>query len=297
MAETTINNIAIVTEGRLFKTALVRDEPYDCVAEPNGFIEKLKKARLGADLFTFTQEIGDNGPKHDFHRGWERLAVLPITTYADWFEKQIGFKPRNKIRKAQKAGVNLRPMEFNDECIRGIMGIYNESPLVQGKPNWHYGKDFETMKKMLGTFPDRSEFVGAFYKDEMIGFIKLVRGRQFAGLMHILSKNAHRDKAPTNALIAKAVEICAGRKLPYLQYGIWSRRGLGDFKTANCFECLEVPRFFVPLNLKGRLMLKFGLHRKFREYVPHQWWDTAVVVRNKWNNYRYRLNATKAVVE
>jgi hypothetical protein len=288
MTEISIENIAVSIRGRLFRTAWVRDEPYDCVAEPNEFIKKLKRFRSSADLFTFTQEIGDEVPKHDLHLGWERLAVLPITTYNDWFDEQIGFKPRNKIRKAQKAGVKLRCLEFNDECIQGIMGIYNESPLVQGRHNWHYGKDFETMKKMLGTFPDRSEFVGAFYGDEMIGFIKLVRGKRFGGLMHILSKNSHRDKAPTNALVAKAVEICAERKLSYLQYGIWSRRGLGDFKTSNCFKCLSVPRYFVPLNIKGGLMLKLGLHRKYREYIPNQWWDTAVIFRNKWNKYWYR---------
>ena len=284
----TVDQTEISINGRFFKTAKPKNEPYLCLPEPADFIANLQQTGIRADLFTFMQEIGESNPKYDYQSEPERFAVLPISTYENWYEDKIGFRPRNKIRKAQKLGVKLRVMEFDDDCVRGIMGIYNESPLIQQKPNWHYGKDFDTMKKMLGTFDGKSEFIGAFYGDEMIGFIKLVRGKQFAGLMHIISKQAHRDKAPTNALIAKAVETCAQLKLAYLQYGVWSRRGLGDFKASNCFECLEVPRYFVPLNTKGRLMLKLSLHRQFREYLPAGWWDAAVALRDKWNIYRHR---------
>ena len=37
--------------------------------------------------------------------------------------------------------------------------------------------------------------------------------------MHILSMVSHRDKAPTNALIAQAVRSCADRSIPHLVYG------------------------------------------------------------------------------
>jgi hypothetical protein len=36
--------------------------------------------------------------------------------------------------------------------------------------------------------------------------------------MHILSMIRHREKAPTNALIAQAVRSCAERGIPYLWY-------------------------------------------------------------------------------
>lgn len=289
------DNLVISIKGRFFRTASVRDEPYECVNEPHGLVARLKTEGVRADLFTFTQEMTEALPKYRFHREDDQIAVLPITTYEHWFDEEIGFRPRNKLRKAFKAGVELRPLVLDDNSIRGIMGIYNESPLVQGRPSWHYGKDFETMKQMLGTFPDRSEFVGAFYREEMIGFIKLVRGGNVAGLMHILSKVAHRDKAPTNALVSKAVEICAAHRLTYLHYGIWSRRGLGDFKISHAFTCLNVPRYFVPLNFKGKLLLKLGLHRSLRNYLPGRWVDKTVDLRNKWNQYRYRTAAPKAV--
>jgi Acetyltransferase (GNAT) domain len=281
-----VEDLALSVRGRFLRVISVRDEPYDCLEVPGPFIERLKNERTKGDLFTFMQPVTETEPKYNYFQEWESLAALPITTYKHWFDSEIGFKARNKIRKAWKAGVELRTLEFNRESIEGIMGIYNESPLIQGRRNWHYGKDFQTMERMLSTFRERSTFVGAFYRGEMIGFIKVVRSGVSAGLMHILSKTAHRDKAPTNALVAKAVEVCAEQKLSCLHYGIWSRRGLGVFKISHCFTCLRIPKYYVPLTAKGAMMLRLRLHRKFREHFPEEWVDRAVTLRNKWNAFR-----------
>ena len=77
---------------------------------------------------------------------------------------------------------------------------------------------------MKATFLNRAVFIGAFLEDNLIGFIKLVAnedGSQ-AGLMHIISMIQHRDKAPTNALMAQAVRSCAERGIAYLWYANFS---------------------------------------------------------------------------
>ena len=58
---------------------------------------------------------------------------------------------------------------------------------------------------MKATFLDRSVFIGAYFKDTLIGFAKLVADGSWeqAGLMHIFSATHHLDKAPTNALIVQ----------------------------------------------------------------------------------------------
>jgi len=283
MKQLLVNNQAVLITGKLCKTARMRDEPYECVGDAHNFIAELKRAKPGADLFTFSQRIGEPEPKYDFPLEWDTYAVLPITTYDNWFKSQIDFKTRNKVRKAGKNGVELREVELTDDFVRGVIGIYNESPLVQGRKNWHYGKSLEEMRKMLGTFPDCRIFVGAYLKDELIGFIKLVYEGKVVNFMHIISKSAHRDKAPTNALLAKAIEISAGRKAAYLHYGIWSRRGLGVFKLNHKFVEHKVPRYFVPLTLKGKVTLALTLHRSLRSRIPEAWVDRAVNLRNKWN--------------
>src|SRR5690349_20178041 len=138
------NDLAISIQGRFFRTGSLRDEPYEYVTEPQAVIAKLKRDAIRADLFTFIQPVPDTTPKYPFRFEYDQLAVLPISTYKHWFDEEIGFKARNKVRKAEKAGAKIRRMEMDDDCIRGIMGIYNESPLIQGRHNWHYGKDFST---------------------------------------------------------------------------------------------------------------------------------------------------------
>ena len=84
----------------------------------------------------------------------------------------------------------------------------------------HFGKDLEQVRRMSATFPDTSIFIGAYFEEKLIGFIKLTTDRdgKQAGIMHIVSLIQHRDKAPTNALIAQAVQSCADRGISHLVY-------------------------------------------------------------------------------
>jgi hypothetical protein len=137
------------------------------------------------------------------------------------------------------------------------------------------------------SYSDRSDFIGAFVESEMIGFIKLVHRDGISNLMQIISKMAHRDKAPNNALLAKAVEICTQRNVPYLQYGSWSRGGLGEFKKQHDFRQVDRSRYFVPITLKGKLLLSLRLHRKWSDHLPHSIVERVVGLRNKWYSKRY----------
>lgn len=281
-----INGRQIVVGGRFPRIARLRAEYYEYVAEPQTFIKHLAALRTGAHVFTFLQETPERSPKHDIHYEWESISVVPISTFDHWWKKQVNDKTRNMVRKAQKAGVELRSVQFSDDFVQGIVKIYNESPMRQGKPFKHFGKDFETIKREHSEFLNRAELIGAYHKDELIGFVKLVHGRGVSNLMNIISLISHRDKAPTNALIARAVEICAERGIPYLHYGLWSKRGLGDFKKHHAFERMDVVRYFVPLNLQGRVALSLKLHRSLAEVLPEKVVNVLAGLRARWNARR-----------
>lgn len=283
----TIDNQEVVISGRLFKRGSLRAEYYDTIQDPVAFFQKLQQAGGRADLFTFLQSVADRTPRFQYHLESDRIAVMPITTYEAWW-KSLKDKTRNMVRKAAKTGVEIRTVEFNDELVAGIKVLYDESPLRQGKPFKHYGKSLEVLKRDHASYLERSEFIGAFFEGKLIGFIKLVHGNQVANLMQILSLMGHRDKAPTNALIAKAVEICAQKQVPNLHYGMWSRRGIGEFKINHKFECMEVPRYFVPLSWKGELLLKGKLHHQLTDYLPEKMLDTMTAWRSKWYGIRYK---------
>jgi hypothetical protein len=263
-----VNGINVAVSGLFPKTAKLRSEYFVSVDEPIAFIEAMKRSHVNADVFTFVSRLDDREPKPHAIQTTDKVAVMPISTYEYWFDKQLYFKPRNKLRKSIKAGVIARKVEFSDELILGIKQIYDETPIRQGKANRHYKKDFDTLKREHSAFLDRSDFIGVFFQDEMIGFVKVTHTDAYSVLMNIVAKICHRDKAPTNALVAKTVEICAARNSKFLMYGVWGARGLNDFKEANGFECFEVPRYYVPITLRGRLALQMGLHRRFVDIVP-----------------------------
>jgi hypothetical protein len=277
----------VVTSGRVVRIARLRAEYYEYIEEPESFICAVKEGNGSADLFSFLQRVGDGPPRFSYHMEREAISVLHITSYEEWWKAQINDKTRNMIRRAQKKGVEIRVMAFNDEVVRAIMAIYNETPVRQGKPFSHYGKDFETLKRDHMSYVDRSDFIGAFVGTEMIGFIKLVHGQGVSNCMQIIAKIAERDKAPMNALLAKAVEICAQRKVRLLHYGLWSRRGLGDFKKHHAFERFDAYRYFLPLNLRGKVFLALRLYRKPADVLPGNVVDMLVGLRTRWNFLKF----------
>ncbi len=140
----------------------------------------------------------------------------------------------------------MRVVNLDEDLIEGIRGIYNEAPVRLGKPFWHYGKDFETVKRENGTYQDRSDFIGAFYEGKLIGFIKMVYVDQVGSIMQILSMIQHQDKRTTNALIAKAVELCEQRNKSFLMYcryvyGVNETKSAHRFKRRNGFQKISFP--------------------------------------------------------
>jgi hypothetical protein len=265
-----LDDLDLQVQGRLPRIARLRDEYYVEAPAPQRLIPALQQAG-GADVLTFVQPIDDPQPHHPWPLSFDEMAALRVSSFEHWFERQLTTKPRNKLRKAWKSGVQVSVAPFDDALVAGIMDIYNESPLRQGKPNRHYGKDFDTVRREHATFLDRSEFLCARAGGELLGFAKLTHAPRCSTVMNIIAKVSARDRAPMNALIAQCVERTAARDIPLLNYGIWGRRGLNEFKTANGFECVRVPRYHVALTAAGALALRLGLHRGLKERLPEAW--------------------------
>jgi hypothetical protein len=275
--------------GKLIRIAYVEGEGYQFLDNPEAALEFLRRSSERIDLFTFIQKLSDTTPKYSFPLEWDNMAALPISTFDNWMANQIDRKVRNKVRKATKSGVITREVPFDDALIKGIQGIYNESPVRQGRRFPHYGQDLETLRKIKATFLERSVFLGAFFEDELIGFVKLVSDEDHSqmGFMHILSMIRHRDKAATNALVAQAVSSCAERSIPYLwyanmTYGNKQESALADFKRYNGFQKIEVPRYYVPLTAAGRMALRLGLHRGIVQWIPEPVADSLRRARTFW---------------
>jgi hypothetical protein len=285
----TVEGAAISVSGSWLRTAQLTDEWHHDIDDPASFITELSRSGSSADLFTFWQRPPNTEPQFPYYHEWDSIAVLQVSTYEHWLKKQINSKTRNMLTKAEKKGVVVRPATFDDDFVRGMVAIFNESPIRQGKPFWHFGKDFETIKKEFSRFLFREQLFGAYLDEELIGFIFLVDAGHIAMLGQIISTIGHRDKSPNNALIAKAVEVCADRGVPFLAYALWPAPGsLRDFKKHNGFECVNLPRYYVPLTLKGRLALKMKLHKGASARIPEGLLSRLKGFRTQFYAWRYK---------
>ena len=180
----------------------------------------------------------------------------------------------------------MREAAYDDEFVRGMTEIFNEAPVRQGRRFWHYGKDFETVKQQFSRYFFREEMIGAYYGGEMIGFIMLGNAGNYGITGQIISKLKYRDKVTNNALIGKAVEVCAKKNLAYLVYLYWTNDSLAEFKRRCGFQETKVPRYFVPLTRKGKLALKLGLHRGWRATLPDRIKSPLKKLRKSWHGFR-----------
>jgi hypothetical protein len=288
----------VVVSGKLFRTAAFQDEEWREAVEigdPLVALSEMRRAGRKADVFSFTQRIPDVQIRHRFPYEMRNAAVVPITSYIDWWENRVPQETRKNVRRAGRRGVTTAKVEFGDELVRGIKAIYDETPIRQGRQFWHYRKDGKVVKRENATYLDRCDFIGAYFEGELIGFIKIVYVDRIARIMQIVAMQAHEDKRPTNALLAKAVEVCETRGMSHFVYGQYvygnkTRSPMTEFKRRNGFERLDYPKYYVPLTLAGRVYVTLGLYRGMSGLLPEPVVEAGLAIRtrllNTWRGSR-----------
>ena len=284
---------AIRIDGRILRIARLDGDKYTFPDDPEETIAAVRRLDARADLFTFLQRPDEPEPKYTYPMEWDNLAVLPVSTFENWFKNQVKSTVRNRSRQAEKRGAVVREVPFDDGLLRGIVAIHNECPIRQGRRFPHYGMDVEGARRYAGTFLDRTIFIGASVGDDLIGFAKLTVDETgiHACIVNILSMVKHREKAPTNALIAQAVRSCASRGIRYLvyenfSYGKKAGDSLSHFKETNGFRQVNLPRYYVPLTAFGGLAYRLGLHRRVAEYCPEFVMSRLRSLRTAWLTLR-----------
>jgi len=258
-----------------------------------GFLGKLSER--GLDIFTFLERrwcCPITKPSDTWRTTKDNIALLNVTTYIEWLER-VGKKTRNMVRKAEKSGVKTEAVENNDKLVDGVWRIYNETPIRQGRAFPHYGKPMHSVKLIVNAVTN-SSYIGAFYQGEMIGFLQLVFGDRIVIISQILSLQKHSDKAVNNALVAKAVEVCAEQGCEWLMYGrMGNHPSLDSFKENNGFIQHPLTRYYVPITRKGQIAMRLRLHIQLKEVLPQRLKSSLIPVYN-WvsrNKTRMRLGS------
>lgn len=273
----TWRNKEIWIEGMLLRVAHLDGEKYTYPDDIEQLVTYLQGETNRIDLFTFVQHPPHTEPKYSFPMEWDNLAVLQVESFDHWWNAQITPSVRKRARQASNKGTVIKQVDFSETLLHGIVTIHNESPIRQGKTFPHYGMTLEGARKYAGTFLERSLFIGAFYEEQLIGFTKLTlnENRTHASIVNILAMLKHRDKSPNNAMIAFAVKLCAERGISFLVYGNFAygkklMDSLSQFKEANGFRRMDLPRYYIPFTTLGKVALGLGLHRPLVKYVPQR---------------------------
>lgn len=289
-----VDDKTIVVRGKWLKLAVIRSEEWleTEVADPEYCVRHLKEQHqhgLRADIFTFTQKLPSTAPKYNYPIEWDSIAAIRLVSFKGWWES-LPQETRKNVRRSQKRGVVITVRTFDDNLVRGLVELNNDNPVRQGERNIQYGKTFDQVKKDYSSFLDRSDLICAYFGDELIGFLKLVYRGGIASILNFLPKTSHADKRPANALIAKAVELCAAKNISYVTYGMFNYgnkrdSSLREFKVRNGFEEILVPRYYIPLTIWGNISMKAKLHLGILGILPPRVITLGIKLRSGWYNF------------
>jgi len=286
----------IVVRGSLLKIAVVRSEdwlatelenPEDCLAR----LKEQSSPGLRADIFTFTQKLPNTTPKYNnYPIEYDSVAAVHLTSFKEWWEG-LPQETRKNVRRSQKRGVVVEVRPFDDVVIQGLVELNNDSPTRQGQKNDQFGITSDEVKRNYSSFLDRSDCVCAFYETELVGFLKIVYRGEVASILNLLPKARHADKRPANALVAKAMELCAAKGVSHVTYGLYNYGNkqdspLREFKIRNGFSEFLVPRYYIPLTIWGRACMKARLHLGLLGILPHSVITFANQMRTRWYNFK-----------
>jgi hypothetical protein len=280
----------IATRKKVFITIANDQKEYERNVVPSERFAK-KLSERGIDIFSFIERrwcYSIPNPSKYWSKTEDSIALLKLTTYQNWWEN-VGKKTRNMIRKAEKSGVKTEIVEPSEKLAEGIWKIYNETPIRQERAFPHYGASLQGVKNGVLS-AQNCTFIGSFFQDELIGFIQLTHGDRIAIISQILSLQKHLDKAVNNALLSKAVEICADKQSGWLMYGrMGNHPSLDKFKQSNGFTKYPLTRWYEPTTKKGRIAIKIGLHREAKDVLPQSIKYKLIPVYNWISRTRIRI--------
>jgi hypothetical protein len=281
----------IVVQGNHVRLAGIHEEEWlpTEVEDPKRCIQLLKdqgNPDLRADIFSFCQKLPATQQKYDYPVEWDSIAAIPITNFKEWWEG-LPQESRKNVRRAEKRGVIVTVKPLDSRLVQHLIDLNNDSPMRQGKPFTHFGKTYDQVWKDQQSFLDRSQYICAYAGEELVGIVKLVYRGNVASILTSVSRKSQQDKRPANALMAKVIEICVTEGMSHLVFGKYNYGNkkdtpLREFKVRNGFQEFLVPHYYVPLNLKGALIVKLKLYRGLIGLLPHPVIAMLVAARAKW---------------
>ncbi len=78
-------------------------------------------------------------------------------------------------------------------------------------------------------------------------------------------------------------------------YGKRTRTQVIVFKDRNGFERVDIPKYYIPLTLKGRVLLTLRLHHGVAELFPERIISFLIGLRTKWYGRKFTKSQLRPV--
>jgi hypothetical protein len=63
---------------------------------------------------------------------------------------------------------------------------------------------------------------------------------------------------------------------------------LADFKRNNAFEKIDLPRYYIPITIKGMIALRLRLHKGIADILPEKIVLQLMDLRTKWHSRKLK---------
>ena len=208
---------------------------------------------------------------------WDNLAVLPISTFRYWWTRaNLVYRKRNEGKAGREKGVSSAKFRSMRHCFVESCDIHNETarsgresgfPTMEWTSREHAG--------MQAPFSTAASLSARFLRtNHRLHQADDRRSRTTAcavtsGLLRA------RDKAPTNALIAKAVRSCADRGFSFwfTSTSLTARKratALATSRNQTASGGWTCPAITCLCRLSAAVALNLGLHHRLVDYLPEQ---------------------------
>src|SRR5215467_703213 len=111
-------------QGRTLRIARLEADLYLFLDDPESMLTALRECGASIDLFTFMQRLPEAAPKFAYPMEMDNLAAVPISTFDNWWTRQISSEARNRAKQAEKKGIVIREVPFDEHLVKGIWEIY-----------------------------------------------------------------------------------------------------------------------------------------------------------------------------